>query len=142
MPTFLLRKYNQEDSAVNNAKNNEAEKNKDENASDELTITVTGSVSEIVANALNKVFANKAEVKKIDEEKDSSIKVISTENINNSPLDTFNFIHKNNVVLILNKGFRTRAEEWFLTNIENKTNNVYYTLESFIKFIKNKLQIE
>lgn len=146
MPTFVLKKYNQENNVNNETKELDNTTNQDTNNINndkELTITVTGTVAEIVANALNKVFENKVEITKTEEDKtDSNIKAISTESVNSLPLDTFNFINKDDIVFIYNKGFSTAKEEWFLTNIENKTKNVFYTIESFIKFIKTKLEID
>lgn len=145
MPTFLLKKYNQENDVnkENKTDDESSKKNEDENAPEELTITVTGTVSEIVANALNKAFQNKLQISEVEEEKeDTQVKAISTENINISPIDTFNSIHKDDIVFIHNRGFKTSTEEWFLTNIENKTKNVFYTIESFIKFVKIKLAVD
>ncbi len=58
MTTFVLKKYNQE---KNINEPNPTEEKKEE-APDELTITVTGTISEIVANALNKAFASKVDI--------------------------------------------------------------------------------
>ena len=139
MTTFVLKKYNQE---KNINEPNPTEEKKEE-APEELTITVTGTISEIVANALNKAFASKVDIEEVaEDDRDADIKAVSTENINTDPLVTFESIHKGDIVFIHNQGFKTAAEEWFLTNIPNKTSNVFYTIESFIKFVKNKFKID
>lgn len=130
MTTFILKKY--EDN-----KENITTKEKEDTSNNDLLITIDGSISEIIIKALYKALDNNIEINEQNTE-ESNIKVISTENINKLPLDTFNSIQKNDIVFIYNRGFKTSQEEWFLTNIFNKTNNIYYTLESFINFIKNK----
>lgn len=139
MTTFVLKKY--EDKKEEDASTNI--ENKEENKESEVVIKVYGSVAEIVANALNKVLENKVEVKEIaeDQESDTVVKAITTEDINSKPLDTFNSINKNDIVFISNNGFKTAQEEWFLTNIENKTSNVFYSVESLIKFVTRKLGV-
>lgn len=140
MATFVLKKYEEKkDTSTNEENKEDSIENKKE-----ITVTISGSISEIVANALNKVLANQASIAEIQESEDQvnpTVKTISTEDINSNPLETFNLIKKDDVVFIQNKGFTTSQEEWFLTNIPNKTSNVFYTLESFIKFIVNKLGI-
>ena len=44
-------------------------------------------------------------------------------------------------VLILSNGFTTAKEEWFLSTLEVKRANVFYTMESFIKFVKQELKL-
>lgn len=139
MTTFVLKKYNQE----TNINNPNPEEVKKEEIPEKLTITVTGTISEIVAKALQKALANKVQIEEVTEDnKEAEVKAISTENINTDPLVTFESIHKDDIVFIHNNGFRTVAEEWFLTNIPNKTSNVFYTIESFTKFVKNKFKID
>ena len=131
MTTFVLKKYSQEeDKAVDNK----------EPSKTEIEIEVTKSVSEVIAKALYSYFEKKNIDIEEKEETDSDVKVISTESINQDPITTFKSIRNNDHVLILNKGFTTAKEEWFLLNIQNKTKNVFYTLESFLGFIESKLQ--
>lgn len=141
MPTFILKKYDD----TKEANTNEEQKAEDIKKEEELTITVLGTVSEIVANALNKVLKNtNIEIQEVNdtENQNSDIKVVSTEDINNDPITAFRFIKDNDIVFINNRGFTTDKEEWYLTNIANKTNNVFYTVESFISYITSRLGIQ
>lgn len=142
MPTFLLKKYNQTPTEhVNQEAPEQSEQQKEEDKEkipESMTITVSGSISQIVATALNKVLKNTdVNVEQIEsEDQTADVKAISTENINEEPVDTLRNIHDNDFVFIHTNGFTTSQEEWFLTNMANKTNKVVYTLESFIKHIK------
>lgn len=142
MATFVLKKYEEKKSDLSQAdpveKTDESTPEEDE----KLVITVTGTVAEIVANALNKVLSNKVEVIESEDSSLADIKAVSTEDINSNPVDTFNSIKNNDVVFIYNSGFKTAKEEWFLTNLPNKNSNVFYTVESFITYIKMKLNIK
>ena len=139
MPTFLLKKY---DSAptenVNQENPEQPSEKKEEQIPETMTITVSGSISQIVATALNKVLENTdVQVEQTDsEDQNADVKAISTENINEEPVDTLRNIHDNDFVFIHTQGFTTAQEEWFLTNMANKTNKVVYTLESFINHVK------
>lgn len=142
MPTFLLKKYNQ---APNEHVGQEAPQQTDQQKEEDkekipesMTITVSGSISQIVATALNKVLENTdVNVEQTEtEDQSADVKAISTENINEEPVDTLRNIHDNDFVFIHTKGFNTAQEEWFLTNVANKTNKVVYTLESFINHVK------
>lgn len=142
MPTFLLKKYNQ---APNEHIGQEAPQQTDQQKEEDkekipesMTITVSGSISQIVATALNKVLENtEVRLEQTDsDDQNANVKAISTENINEEPVDTLRNIHDNDFVFIHTKGFNTAQEEWFLTNVANKTNKVVYTLESFINHVK------
>lgn len=139
MTTFLLKKYDDTTPSPNN-------ETKEENTTDnkELSIKVEGSVAEVIASALNKVLANKAEIVQVDDETaETSIKTLSTEDINEDPIKSFNSIQSNDVVFIdtHNKGFTTAKEDWFLLNLPNKTSNVFYSVESLIKYVTTKLGV-
>lgn len=140
MTTFVLKKYEpkKEDDTI---EEKTKETKEDNNTLDKIKITVDTSISEIISELLYKKLPNvKIEVEKEDKN-ESTIKAVSTENINSDPIKTFNSINNNDTIFIINKGFRTSKEEWFLTNLENKTSNIIYTEESFIRFIKSKLGI-
>jgi len=144
MTTFVLKKYDQTNNDTNKDPSDLEEIDSDENkeTNNEITFKVEGTISKIVASALYSVFSNKVKIEEIEEtvpENNEIIKAISTEDINKDPISTFNSINKEDVVFIKNKGFTTSKEEWFLTNIPNKTNKVFYTIESLIKYIANKL---
>lgn len=136
MPTFVLKKYN-------NFKEDK-EKNKEEDKEKKLTIMVLGSISEIVANALNKALKNtNIEMQEVQKTEDNpDVKIVSTEDINKDPILAFNFIKDNDVVFIDNKGFNTAKEDWYLTNISNKNTKVFFTVNSFIKHITSTLDID
>lgn len=139
MATFILKKYEEN----KDEQNNDSAKQAQAKVEDErMTVTVVGSISEIVAKALYKALANKVNIEEQPDDAASDTKAISTEDINSAPLDTFNSINPNDAVFIHSEhGFKTREEEWFLTNIGNKTENVFYTVESFIKYIQQKLNV-
>ena len=143
MPTFILKKYNNSEQDQVNQETPKEVKEEEKEEDKKLSITVSGSISGIVANALYKVLENtNVHIEEVEEVKeDSSTKAISAEDINISPVNTFNSINKDDVVFIHSKGFTTAAEEWFLTNIPNKTNKVFYTIESFIKFVKTEFKL-
>lgn len=142
MPTFLLKKYENTPTEQVNQENPETPKPDDKKEPEELTITVTGTISQIVATALQKVLENtQVHMTETEENKESHVKAISTENINEEPVDTLRSIQDNDFVFIHTNGFTTAQEAWFLTNIENKTKNVVYTIESFIQYVKNHFKI-
>lgn len=138
MATFVLKKYEpkKEDDTIEKTK----ETKEDNNALDKIKITVDTSISEIISELLYKKLSN-VNIEVEEDKSESTIKAVSTENINSDPIKTFNSINNNDTIFIINKGFRTSKEEWFLTNLENKTSNIIYTEESFIRFIKSKLGI-
>lgn len=138
MTTFVLKKYEpkKEDDTIEKTK----ETKEDNNALDKIKITVDTSISEIISELLYKKLSN-VNIEVEEDKSESTIKAVSTENINSDPIKTFNSINNNDTIFIINKGFRTSKEEWFLTNLENKTSNIIYTEESFIRFIKSKLGI-
>lgn len=118
----------------------------------EANIDVVGSISEIVAKALNNTLAfrdkndvvvnvrngsssvtdnrNKPSEEK-DDDKTTTVTAITTEDINNNPIDTFKSIPKNSIVYIQNEGFTTAKEEWFLSNV-TPTHEVFFSKKSLI----------
>ena len=144
MPTFLLKKYDSSPTEnVNQETPEQPTENKEEKVPETMTITVSGSISQIVATALNKVLENtEVQLEQTDsDDQNANVKAISTENINEEPVDTLRNIHDNDFVFIHTNGFTTAQEEWFLTNMSNKTKNVVYTLEGLIKHVKNHFKM-
>lgn len=139
MTTFVLKKYD------NSVQSPNSETNTEIKPTEEVTIKVEGSVAEIVASALQRVLANKVNIQEVEDNQDTEnteqVKAISTEEINKDPIKAFNAINKQDIVFIHNKGFKTSTEEWFLLNIPNKTNTVFYTIESLIKHVCAKLDV-
>jgi len=149
MPTFLLKKYSQTPAELVNQENTQtvassnSEEKKESDEPEEMKITVTGTISQIVAIALQKVLVNtNVNMEEVEnEDKESQVKAISSENINKEPIDTLRSIKDNDFVFIQTSGFTTAQEDWFLTNVNNKTKNVVYTIESFINHIKKHFKI-
>lgn len=137
MPTFILKKYQDKD-PVEQTDVAPEEQQQEKEVSKEMTVEVTGSISEIVAQALNKVMINKnIEVEEV-ESNDASVKAISTEDINADPLAALELVSKADVLFISGNGFHTAKEEWFLTNIENKVGKVFYSVEAFVDYISSE----
>lgn len=143
MPTFVLKKYQEtpvkSETPEETPNQNEETTDKDPESKPvekELLVEVSGSVSEIVATALNKVFANKGvTVEESDEEKEVNAGVISTEDIENDPVKALRSAKSSNAVLIVSEGFTTKKEEYFLTNMEDYQGKVFYSVESFIDYL-------
>lgn len=144
MPTFLLKKYDKTQSEEVNQETVEAPKTEKKEDPEELTITVSGTISQIVAMALQKALVQSdVEVTEVPtDDNQAEVKAISTENINDEPVDTLRSIQENDFVFIHTNGFTTAQEAWFLTNIENKTKNVVYTIESFINHVKKHFKLD
>lgn len=134
MPTFVLKKY-EEKTQTTNPEENQEPQSVEPAVKKEMTVEISGSISEIVANALNKVLVNKNVEMTEQENAESSVKAISTEDINNDPLTALNNIKQTDVLLISGTGFTTPKEEWFLTNIEDKVDKVFYSVEAFVNYI-------
>ena len=152
MTTFILKKYNPEITDKTPEKKPEEISKADSSAvpntvetgtanSTEVTVTITGTISEIVANALYKALPRNVAITETEEATDASLKAISTEEINAHPLEALNAVNNNDVVFISNTGFNTTKEEWFLTNVANKTNKVIYTVEGLIGYVKRELKL-
>lgn len=106
----------------------------------EMQIQASDSVSIIVARALYKAIPNLQENPESKEDgKEPDTQVISTEDINNHPVETLNLVRGKSSVVIINNGFRTPKEEWFLTSLESLKTKVYYSVESFLK--QNNFQV-
>lgn len=166
MAIFALKKYSDKEieptkeegqvDSVKEADNKEVQnvnssgvdvpKEKESINEDSLQIEISGSVSGLVALALQKVLSDKnvrMEVEDSDEEVKevkSSIKAITSEDINSDPVKAFKSISKSDVVYIQTEGFNTAQEEWFLTNLPNKTDNVFYSVESAVNYLSASLE--
>lgn len=131
MATFVLKKYAEPDTN----KPKEEEPPKEEKITKEMTVEVTGSVAEVVANALNRALVNKdVEIEEV-KEGESEVNAISTEEINKDPVSSLRKVRNSKVLLIATEGFTTKKEEWFLQNIEGSVGKVFYTVESFVNYI-------
>lgn len=152
MPTFVLKKYAQEPTITeqasvgqtNQSANQQAEKVEKE--SEIIEINASDSISKIVAQALYKAMPNikivqkeEASDKADDKVDDSVAKVVSTEEINHSPADALQSLGKSKCVLILNNGFKTAQEEWFLQTLENRGVKAFFTVKSFVQHVQSVL---
>lgn len=131
MPVFTLKKYEEAPAASDPKSAQSAATEPTENLKEEtVTIHANASVSQIVANALYKSLSN------VSEEEGGSAadtQVISTEDINASPVDTWNLVKNTRTVVIVNQGFSTAKEEWFLDNLETSGAKVFYSIESYLR---------
>ena len=145
MAVFVLKKYavpeegEKEEESVAAGPTDEEKKEEES-----FSIHVTGSISEIIAKALQKTLANKeVEVSELEEEHvdeaDVAAKAISTEDIRDEPVKTLRSISDNDVVFISSEGFNTKTDEWFLLNLNNKTKNVFYTVNSFMNYVSDRV---
>jgi hypothetical protein len=153
MAIFTLKRY-EENKEVKKEPSGDEQQQKTVSAGDPvkkednvLVINVSDTVADIVSKALFKTLQNVEIVQTEDDDCNTdmdvnSTDIVTTEDINNDPIESFNRIKKTNAVFISSKqAFSTEKEEWFLMNIKNKTNNVFYTMESFIKYVKESLAV-
>lgn len=138
MPVFTLKKY--EPTAPTTKTDNPAVK--DESGvtkKEELTIQVeaTDTVALLVARALYKSMPNVEVISTTTNEEAGDTtpqtQVVTTETINESPVEALESVRNKSSVVIINKGFKTAKEEWFLSSMESMNIKVYYSIESFLK---------
>lgn len=145
MATFVLKKYEEPKQTETSPELNTEKETPGvtaEGQTKEVTINVSGSISEIVANALNKVLVNKEITVEETADTQSEVKAISTEDINNFPLETLRSVKNSRVLLITTEGFKTKQEEWFLTNLEHSdVGKVFYSVESFVDYIVKEFNV-
>lgn len=148
MPTFVLKKYEptEQDQGQGSANTTVQQTNEAEEKSPTIQITMSDSISKIVAQALYKAMPNiDITERALDEEqaekdgKETPTKVVSAEEINKSPVDALESLGNSKCVLILNNGFKTAQEEWFLTTLKNRDIKTFYTVGSFVKHVQKTL---
>ena len=141
MTTFVLKKYEEKTEETSQSGETTPEgavvTPREEQ---QVTIRVDSSVAEIVAKTLLEVLGNRATIQQLADKKEEQditqqARVITTESINNDPIATLRSVSPNDILLISNEGFHTEKEEWFLTNVANKTPTVFYSVESFVKHL-------
>lgn len=148
MTTFVLKKYQEKtEEAPQPTEGTPEGATPPPEEEQQITINVDSSVAEIVAKTLLEILGTRATIKQLeDKEKEEhptnnqQARVITTESINNDPLSALRSVSPNDILLISNEGFHTEKEEWFLTNITNKTPTVFYSVESFVKHISSLFQ--
>ena len=138
MPVFVLKKY---------VPDSEVKDQKDDPAAtatvpkEEVTIKVgaTDSIGKVVAQALYKAMPN-LEISRSEDEEDPQTKAVSTEQINECPATALQSLGKNTqCVLIINNGFKTSEEEWFLQTLETRQIRPFYTVNSFVRYVQSVL---
>ena len=147
MPTFVLKKYEEAKPADQVPEEGKVETGEDKETSvqekepqKEMLVEVSGSVSEIVAIALNKVFANKGvTVEETEDSKTTDAEAISTEDIEDDPVKALRSAKSGKSVLIVTEGFKTKKEEFFLENMKNYQGKVFYTVESFVDYLVSEM---
>lgn len=153
MPTFVLKKYEPTDQDkgqisgdhTNQSANQQAEKM--EEKAQMIEVSASDSISKIVAQALYKAMPNiditervlDEEQAKKEDSQDGATKVVSAEEINRCPVDALASLGSSKCVLILNDGFKTAQEEWFLTTLQNRGIKTFYTIGSFVKYVQKTL---
>lgn len=140
MTTFVLKKYEEQKPLEGAVTGDET---KTEPAAKEeavIEIQASDTIAKIVATALYKALPNNISIEE-KEEAESTTNVVSTEDINSNPVDCLKKLPNGSTVMIMNEGFRTEKEEWFLSSLGNKNVNAFYSMESFIKHIKAKLGV-
>lgn len=144
MPTFVLKKYATEPTASEPPSSEDLSAQASQGALDvkkeALTIEVSSSdsIAKIVAQALYKAMPNIDIVQKESQEEvpaQDSAQVITTEQINHNPVKTLQSLKDSRCVLILNKGFKTAQEEWFLQTLENKGVRTFFTPTGFANHV-------
>lgn len=137
MTTFVLKKY-EEKPLQPDVKKEETPTEQQDNLKEEksVEIEVSSTIADTVATALYKILENKdTQVSVLDDSlnKGPDIQVVTAECIKKDPLKAFNSITPNTTVcIIVKEQFSTKEEEWFLLNLPNKTNKVFYSLEKAI----------
>lgn len=144
MPVFTLKKYEEKiersvppslDSRGKRVDTKNAEEGEEEVT---IQVDVSDTISGIVAKALLKAMPNLALNEETpkgptpDSKDKPETSIISTEDINASPVDTLSRVRGSSSVVVVNKGFTTPQEEWFLTSLVTLGTKVYYSVESYV----------
>lgn len=143
MTTFVLKKYQEKPvNAVPKEEGKETPK-VPEKAEVMIEITATDTIAKIVAMALYKALPNNIEIEEVEDKTstDTAAAVISTEDINKSPVDCLKSVKNGSSLLIMNEGFSTEKEEWFLSSMGPKHVQVFYSVESFVKHVCETLGV-
>lgn len=136
MPVFTLKKYETPEKSSVTQPVSDSPQQQADNASQELVevqIEASDTVAGIVARALYKAIPNQPELEAIRQDNKAATQVLSTEDINSNPVGALDMVRGKANVVIINTGFKTPQEEWFLTSMESLGVNLYYSVESFLK---------
>ena len=133
MTVFTLKKYQDPQTQPVEQTQQESQDQKKEQGQF-IVIQANNSVSQMVASALYKAMPNVKE-DEVDPNQEVDTHVISTEDINAAPVDTWNKVKNTKEVVIVNRGFSTRAEEWFLGSLEQRGIKTFYSMESYLRHV-------
>ncbi len=141
MPTFVLKKYEEKKDTNQPEEGTESSQSQSDDSKSpikkEMSVEVSGSISEIIANALNRVFVNTdVEVEEVkDGERTPDAEAITMEDIRSEPVKTLRAVKQSKVVVISGEGFHTKEDEWFITNMEDYPGKVFYSVEKFVDYL-------
>lgn len=135
MPVFTLTKYNADKEPVEQPETQAQDGSPESKEAEEfITVSASEPIAKVVAQALHKRMQN---VKEHDGT-DADTAVITTEEINLNPVHSYNRANKAKQVVILNKGFKTKKEEWLLSALQAQAKPVFYSIESFLDSLVGK----
>lgn len=143
MPVFTLKSYDQQQSAKEEtAKQQDSEQERQDKQEKMKTVLIQAndSVAKIVATALYEKLGNNegTEVEEGGDTKEPDVNIVSTEDINLRPVDTWRMVKNTPNVVIVNEGFKTDKEEWFLSALGNAGTKVHYSVESYLRTLNVK----
>lgn len=149
MTTFVLKRYEQpvQETPPNKEAQQDSGITKTE-AMPQATVSINAhdSISKIVAAALYSSMPNTVEVREVSEADEKitqdAIKVISTESVNTDPVMSIRFVSGESDVAVIGNGFHTEKDEWFLSTLNTRGNNVIYSMESVIAKVKSALGVQ
>lgn len=143
MPVFTLKSYEQQQSSKEEAKAQQESDQEQQDKQDHMktvVIQANDSVAKIVAIALYQKLGNNeaAEAEEDSDVKEVDVRVVSTEDINLFPVDTWRMVKNTPNVVIVNEGFKTDKEEWFLSALGNTGTTVHFSVESYLRTLNFK----
>lgn len=140
MPVFTLTKYDEPIKPTVAQADSETQDKSEEQQEIEQQVTIhaNDTVSKIVADALYKTLSKTEKVEQANDKNQVDTEVVSTEDINHSPADVWLAVKKAKNVVIVNEGFKTAKEEWFLSTLEAQGKTVFYSMESYLASLNLK----
>ena len=144
MTTFVLKKYEEKPiEPISGVKPEEDKTTPPKKEELMIEIKATDTIAKIVATALYKALPNNVLIEEAPDapKSEADTAAISTEDINRSPADCLKQVKNGSSLLIMNEGFKTEKEEWFLSSMGPKRVNVFYSLESFVQHVRKTLGV-
>ena len=149
MPTFILKKYNPPEPKPETESVSETRTESEDREPDQtLRINTSTSIAEVIATALYKTLPNTVKVEELAADKEAppadEVNVISTEDINSHPVDTYRQVSGKQTIAVISqecRTFSTEAEHWFLNNIMAQKPTMLYTLPGLISHVSQKLGV-